>query len=120
MVFIPVKSVGPPDYYLGNDYKKDSQGRLCIGYKKYIEEAIIHDEGMFYELKKYAHPQDTGDHSELDISEILGDSDHNKFQILIGMLVWLNILGRSDISHATASLSRFTACLRVGHLDRAL
>ena len=29
-----VKSVCPPDYYLGNDYKKDSQGRRCVGCKK--------------------------------------------------------------------------------------
>ena len=40
--------------------------------------------------------------------------------MLMGMLVWLNTLGRADISHATASLSRFSACPRVGHLDRAL
>ena len=115
-----VKSVGPPDYYLGNDYKQDSQGRWCVGCKRYIKEAIIRVEGIFGELKKYTHPQDVGDHPELDNSEILGDSDHKKYQMLIGMLVWLNTLGRSDISHATASLSRFTACPRVGHLDRVL
>ena len=74
---------------------------------------------MFGELQKYSHPQDTGDHTELDNNEILGDSDHQKYQMLIGMLIWLNILVRSDISHDTASLSRFSACPRIGHLDRA-
>ena len=24
-------SKGPPDYYLGNDYKQDKQGQWCIG-----------------------------------------------------------------------------------------
>jgi hypothetical protein len=34
-------SKGPPDYYLGNDYKRDNKGRCCIGCKKYLTEAII-------------------------------------------------------------------------------
>ena len=25
-----VKVEGPPDYYLGNDYKQDKKGRLCV------------------------------------------------------------------------------------------
>jgi hypothetical protein len=29
-----------PDYYLGNDDKKDWKGRWCIGCKKYLKEAI--------------------------------------------------------------------------------
>ena len=32
-----VKSEGPPDYYLGNDYKRDKKRRLCVGSKKYIK-----------------------------------------------------------------------------------
>ena len=32
-----VKAEGPSDYYLGNDYKRDKKGRLCVGSKKYIK-----------------------------------------------------------------------------------
>ena len=35
-----VKAIGPPDYYLGKDYKQDGKGRLCYGCQKYIKEAI--------------------------------------------------------------------------------
>jgi len=33
-----VKSEGPPEYYLGNDFKKDRKGRWCIACKTYIKE----------------------------------------------------------------------------------
>jgi hypothetical protein len=66
-----VKSIGPPDYYLGNDYIKDKKGRWCIGCKKYLKEAIKRVEGMFGTLKKYSNPSETGDHPELDTSEVL-------------------------------------------------
>jgi hypothetical protein len=55
-----VKSIGPPDYYLGNDYKKDQQGRWCVGCKKYLVEAIKRVERMFGNLMKYSHPMETG------------------------------------------------------------
>jgi hypothetical protein len=68
-----VKSIRPPDYYLGNDYKKDRQGRWCIGCKKYLVEAIKRVERMFGNLKNHSHPMETGDHPELDESETLHD-----------------------------------------------
>jgi hypothetical protein len=42
-----VKSEGPPDYYLGNDYKRDKKGRWCFGCKRYIKEALARVEQMF-------------------------------------------------------------------------
>ena len=36
--------------------------------------------------------------------------------MLIGILVWINVLERAYISHATTPLSRFMACLREGHI----
>ena len=32
-----VKAEGLPDYYLGNYYKQDKKGRLCVGSKNYIK-----------------------------------------------------------------------------------
>jgi hypothetical protein len=56
----------------------------------------------------------------MDCSPVLGDEGHQKYQMLIGMLVWIVTIGRIDVAPATSSLSRFTACPRQGHLDRAL
>ena len=115
-----VKSIGPPEYYLGNDYKMDKKGRWCIGCKKYLSEAIRRVEAIFGTLNRASHPSETGDHPEEDNSKFLGDEEHRQFQMLIGMLVWLVTIGRSDVSWATSSLSRFTAQPREGHLKRAL
>eukprot|EP00957_Ditylum_brightwellii_P134115 10224624-Ditylum_brightwellii.AAC.2 len=35
-----IKSARPPDYYLGNNYKKDGKGHWNIGCKKYIMEVV--------------------------------------------------------------------------------
>jgi hypothetical protein len=115
-----VKSEGPPEYYLGNDFKKDSKGRWCFGCKKYIKEAIVRVEAIFGVLKKSTVPILAGDHPETDDSEVLGDQDHRRFQMLIGILNWVVTIGRIDVTFATMSLSRFSACPRRGHLDRAL
>jgi hypothetical protein len=50
----------------------------------------------------------------------MNDDGHRKYQMLMGILVWLVVIGRIDVAHATSSLSRFTACPRKGHLDRVL
>jgi hypothetical protein len=64
-------SKGPPDYYLGNDYKKDKHGQWCIGCKKYLKEAISHIEVIFGDLTKKDTPMVDGDHPELDTSSPL-------------------------------------------------
>ena len=84
-----VKSIGPPDYYylLGNDYKKDKEGRWCsIRCKKYRVEAIKRVKRMFGVLKIHSHPMVTGDHPELDESEMMDDEGHRKYQMFMGML----------------------------------
>ena len=47
-----MKAEGTPDYYLGNDYKRDKKGRLCIGSKKYIKEVLNPDR------EHLRHPQE--------------------------------------------------------------
>ena len=39
-------SKGPPDYYLGNDFKRDQKGRWCISCKKYPKEDIKRVENL--------------------------------------------------------------------------
>ena len=113
-------SKGPPTYYLGHDYKRDKRGRWCIGCKKYLDEAIKRIEKIFGDLPKKNTPMIAGDHPEEDSSPILGENQHNNYQMLIGILNWVICLGRIDIAFAASSLSRFSACPREGHLNRAL
>ena len=115
-----VKSEGPPEYYLGNDFKTDSKGRWCIGCRTYIKEGIRRIETIFGSLQKHDIPMVTGDHLEMDKTDILSDDEHTKYQMLIGMLNWIVTLGRIDIAYAVSSLSRFVAAPRKGHLKRAL
>jgi hypothetical protein len=114
-------SKGPPSYYLGNDYKKDSKGRWCIGCKTYITEAVRRiEEFLGKPLQKKDTPMVDGDHPEEDSSELLDDKDHKTYQMLIGMLVWICCIGRVDVTFPVTSMSRFTACPRKGHLKRVL
>ena len=59
-------------------------------------------------------------HPELDTSPLLDLAGHRQFQMLIGMLQWLVIIGRPDLCHALTSLSRFGACSCEYHLDLAV
>jgi Reverse transcriptase (RNA-dependent DNA polymerase) len=115
-----IKSEGPPDYYLGNDYKKDKKDRWCFGCKKYITESVTRIEKMFGTLAKTTIPMSVNDHPETDDTTLLSDDEHRKYQMLIGMLNWVVTIGRFDVAHATMSLSRFSASPRKGHLERAL
>ena len=74
-----VKSKGPPDYYLGNDYKKNKQGRLCVESKKYIKEAVIRVESIFGILKNITHPSKTDNNPEIDDSLTLSDKEHYEY-----------------------------------------
>ena len=110
-----IMTMEPPDHYLGNDYKK-RKGRWAIRCNKYLNEAIRRVESFFGTLTKQTIPSAPGDHPEEDESEMLKDDEHRKYQMLIGMLVWIVTIGRFDVAHATTSLSRFTAAPQRGHL----
>ena len=36
-----IKSISKPDYYLGNDYKKNANGNWTYGCKKYVKEVLV-------------------------------------------------------------------------------
>ena len=91
-----------------------------MGCKTYIKEALSRVENWCGKLEKSTVPMRHGDHPEEDKSEFLSDSDHKKYHALIGMLVWLVIIGRLDLTFVTSSLSRFVAAPRQGHLKRVL
>jgi hypothetical protein len=41
------ESILEPDYYLGNDYKKDKKVCWCMRCKKYLKEAVLRVEKMY-------------------------------------------------------------------------
>jgi hypothetical protein len=115
-----VKSEGPPKYYLGYNFKRNGKDRWCFGCKKYIKEVIVRIESTFGVLSKSTDPMTHGDHPETDDNKVLGDDDHHKFQMLIGILNWIVTIGRLDVTYATMSLLRLSACPRRGYLERTL
>lgn len=77
-------------------------------------------ESMFGTLPKSEVPMASGDHPETDDTKVLDDNGHRKFQMLVGILNWIVTIGSLDVAFATMSLSRFSACPRKGHLERAV
>eukprot|EP00957_Ditylum_brightwellii_P107607 8209964-Ditylum_brightwellii.AAC.1 len=103
-----VKSVGPPEYYLGSNFKRDSKRCWSMGCKKYITEAVSHVERIFGHLVKHDTPMVAGDHPELNDAKVLDDWDHQQYQMIIGMLNWITTLGRLDIAYARKLNQRIT------------
>ena len=66
----------------------------------------------------YMTPLEKNDHPELDTSEILEGDMATKYLTMVGQLQWLVTLGRSDIHDQVATMSRFRAAPRQGHMDR--
>eukprot|EP00957_Ditylum_brightwellii_P146653 11163539-Ditylum_brightwellii.AAC.1 len=62
----------------------------------------------------------SADYPKLDKSALLNDSDHQKYQMSIGMLNWVIILSQINITYTVSFLSPFVACPRKGHRNRAL
>ena len=109
-----IKSHGPRNYYLGNDYKfYDTFNIWTYGSKTYIKNALACIEQMFGCLGKVSTPLPVTDsHPELDDSPFLGLKNHRKFQMLLEMLQWLVTISRPVSSCLVATLNRFGACPR--------
>ena len=45
---------------------------------------------------------------EIENTDVLNDDMHINYQILINMLVWICVIIRAEVAHATSSLSLFT------------
>ena len=80
-------------------------------------EAHDHVGGTLYPHKT---PLPAGVHPELDDTPLLGPEATRTYQMLIGSAQWASLLGCLDITFAVASLSRFSARPREGHLELAL
>lgn len=114
-----VKDIGPPSYYLGNDYFVRPDGFRYVGSSTYVKEALRRVQDKFGELTKERSPAPRDDHPELDESALCTPDEIRIFQGLIGTAQWIVLLGRMDIAQAVTSLSRFNVAPRQGHLARA-
>ena len=107
-------------YHLGADYFEDPDGTFVGQPKKYIEKLAYTYKRLFNEdpPKGYKTPFDKNDHPELDTSEILEGDMAANILTMVGQLQWLVTLGRFDIHAQVATMSRFRAAPRQGHMDR--
>ncbi len=91
----------------------------------YTKEAIRKVESTFGVLdkRKTALPpvstaNKVANHTETDTSPLLNEKGHCQFEMLLGMIQWLCLMGHPDLCNTTAaSLSCFGACPHIGHLD---
>ena len=106
-------------YHLGADYFEDPDGTFVSQPKKYIDKLADTYKRLFNEdpPKGYKTPLDKNDHPELDTSEILEGDMAAKYLTMVGQLQWLVTLGRFDIHAQVATMSRFRAASRQGHMD---
>ena len=107
-------------YHLGADYFEDPDGSFVSQPKKYIDKLADTYKRLFNEdpPKGYKTPLDKNDHPELDMSEILEGDMAAKYLTMVGQLQWLVTLHRFDIHAQVATMSRFRAAPRQGHMDR--
>ena len=117
---LKVKGDGKLTYHLGADYFEDPDGTFVSQPKKYIDKLADTYKRLFNEdpPKGYKTPLDKNDHPELDTSEILEGDTAAKYLTMVGQLQWLVTLGRFDIHAHVATMSRFRAAPRQGHIDR--
>ena len=117
---LKVKGDGKLTYHLGADYFEDPDGTFVSQPKKYIDKLADTYKRLFNEdpPKGYKTPLDKNDHPELDTSEILEGDMAAKYLTMVGQLQWLVTLGRFDIHAQVATMSRFRAAPRQGHMDR--
>ena len=116
---LKVKGDGKLTYYLGADYYEDPDGTFVSQPKKYIDKLADTYKRLFNEdpPKGYKTPLDKNDHPELDTSEILEGDMAAKYWTMVGQLQWLVTLGRFDIHAQVATMSRYRAAPRQGHMD---
>ena len=117
-----LKGVGKPEYYNGGDVGYDKeQGKWFLGARTFIKNTVEKIEKLLeITMKNYGSPMETGDHPEVDDTDLLYGTDITMYQMLIGCAQWAVTLGRYDVQYATNTLARFGSAPREGHIRRAI
>jgi hypothetical protein len=80
---------------------------------------LLSYEIMFGEKpKEYLCPIKPKDHPELDVTELLDDTEIIKYQSLIGALQWVVTLEHFDVLVAVCTMSTYRVTPHVGYLHR--
>ena len=107
-------------YHLSADYFVDRDGTSVSQPRKFIDKLAETCKRLLNEEPPKAHktPLDKNDHPELDTSDILEGDLAAKYLRIVGQLQWLVTLERFDLHVHVATMSRFRAAPRQGHMDR--
>jgi hypothetical protein len=115
-----------PERYLGAMIGKyqfaDGSQAWYMSADDYLSKAIPTVEEACDEKlnKKYSLPLPSDYHPELDTTPLLNDDGVSLYASYIGILQWAAELGRVDLAHSVALLSRFRCAPREGHMDTML
>ena len=117
----PIKKVEEnPSYYLGNNLQHKGPKQMKVSLEKYIKEVLRRHESDYGEIRKENVPHSPSDHPEMDDTPFLDKAGVTLYQSIIGTCQWISVAGRMDITFSVASLNRFSAHPREGHLKRAI
>ena len=107
-------------YHSSVDYFEYPDGTFVSQPKKYIDKLSETYKRLFNEDPPKGHktPLDKNDHPELDTSGILEGEMAAKYLTMVGKLQWLVTSGTFDLHAQVATMSRFRAAPRQGHMDR--
>ena len=107
-------------YHLDGDYFEDPDGTFVSQPRKYIDKLAETYKRLFNDEPPKGHktPLDKCDHPELDTSEILEGDTTAKYLTIMGQQQWLDTLGSFNLHAHVATMSRFRAAPRDGHMDR--
>jgi hypothetical protein len=83
------KDIGPPKYYVGNDYFTRKDGHHYIGSSTYVCETIQKVKLKFGELTPEYSPAPPDDHPEDDLSPLCLAGEMKVFQGQLGTAQWI-------------------------------
>ena len=120
------ESVGPPDIYLGGSMSKvnleNGVSAWSFSSSKYVKAAVdnvelhLKEEGRKLPMRA-STPLSSNYRPELDVSDVLNNTELAYYQSLIGVLRWAVELGRVDICLEVSMMSSYLAMPREGHLE---
>ena len=94
---------------------------LAWSAKTYITSVTEHIEKLYrVEPKNYQSPMESTYRPELDVTELLTESERTQYQMLIGCGNWVVTLRRYDVHYAVVTLARHSATPRKGRIGAML
>jgi len=121
-----LKDIGPaPKRYLGvtiGDYDLDGFCTRFLSAEDYLAKALPNIEERFGKLEslfprsRLGSPASPDYHPEIDTTDFLDADTTSLYQSYVGILHWAVEISRIDVAHAAATMAKFMASPRQGHL----